>query len=111
MVNILRQQHRTLDEAVHSLAKETANIKNIELKNQESISVLKDDVGTIRGDVGMLKGDVSTLKGNVGILKGDVNTLKNDMTVVKARLTALEHKVDERFDQMELLIRQLRPAN
>lgn len=69
VVSILKQQHRTLDESVHSLTRETASIKDLALKNQEKL------------------------------------------TVVDAKLTVFKHEVNERFDQLELLIRQAFPKN
>ena len=55
VVNILKQQQKSLDETVHGLAKETANIKDIGLNNQNGISSLKEDTTVIKARVTVLE--------------------------------------------------------
>lgn len=85
VVSILKQQHRTLDDAVHALAKETANIKDIALRNQE---------------------DITVIKAQITVMKHEMNERFNKVDERFDKVDERFSKVNERFDQLELLIRQ-----
>ena len=102
VVSILRQQHKSLDETVHGLAKETARIKDIALNNQEAIGVLKNDMTVVKARLNVLEHKVDE-----GFAKVDER-----FSQVDERFDKMEgrfNKMEERFDQLELLIRQLLP--
>ena len=61
VVSILKAQHKTLDESVHSLAKETANIKDIAIKNQEGIEALRDDTTILKAQMVVVRHDIASL--------------------------------------------------
>jgi archaellum component FlaC len=62
--------------------------------HDEDISVLKDDVRTIREDISSVKNvltthekDIEIIKNDIGSVKSELNSVKNDITFVKNELT------------------------
>lgn len=125
----LEEQHRQADANMHSLAKVCADIKNIALTNQHDIAELKTDVAKLKADVAELKADVAGLKTDVtgltacvqalaeathaGFIRTDEqhNALVKEFHEFKQETREKFDKLETRFDQLELLIRQSRPSN
>ncbi|MGI9282881.1 MAG: hypothetical protein ACR2PX_25065 [Endozoicomonas sp.] len=86
-VEKLEEQHKQMDENLHSLVKVTAEIKNICMSNQH-------DIATVRASISALA-DAT----HAGFKRADE---QHNEFVKESR---------ERFDQLELLIRQSIPSN
>ena len=86
-VEKLEEHHKQMDANLHSLVKVTAEIKNISMANQHDIAGLKSAIGALAEAT------------HVGFRKSDE---QHNEFVKETR---------ERFDQLELLIRQLLPKN
>ena len=109
----LEAQHKNLDANQHSLARVCADIKNIALTNQHDIAGVKTDVACMKTDIVCMKTDIAGLKGCIAALTeathaGFKRTDERHDELVK-EVREFKQETRERFDQLELLIRQLLP--
>jgi chromosome segregation ATPase len=61
---------------------------------QEDVTTLKSDVRAMRSDINTLKSDVSALRADVDTLKSDVSALRADVDTLKSDVSALRADVD-----------------
>ena len=100
-----RRDVKILDCKVDRLEEHMVRVEEDVTILKEDTSALKEDMISVKADVNDLKDDVSVLKEDMTLVKGDISELKQGMSGVKNHLS--NH--DKRFDQLEMLIRQLLP--
>lgn len=85
------------------------------VRQEIAIESLNGKVGALNGKVGALSGEVGALGGEVGALNGKVESLNckvdKHFDQQDKELREFKQETRERFDQLELLIRQLIPNN
>ena len=118
VVDILKKQHKTLDESVHSLVRVVADIKGIVLDNRERLDqhgviLERHEVKLNALDKGLNALAEATLAGfkrldeeqaatrsDIAVLRSDVGSLQSDVGSLRGDVAGLE-----------LLIRQRLPEN
>lgn len=72
------------------------------------LTIMEDDLRTVKRDVKDLKQDVGILKQDVGILKQDVGALKQDVGILKEEVGTLKKEV---LTGIQTIIEQLNRFN
>ena len=110
-VDMLKEQHKSLDESVHGLVRVVADIKNIALDNRERLDRQDQKIDALDQKVDSLNQKVDSLDQKTAALDKGLNAL------AEATLTGFK-RVDEQLSAtrsditaLELLIRQRFPEN
>ena len=114
-VETLEKHHKQMDACLHGLARVCADIKNISLTNQHDIAELKADVSGLTACVKTLAeathaGFRRTDEQHGDLVKHHSDLVKHHSDLVK-EVREFKQETRERFDQLELLIRQSLPRN
>jgi chromosome segregation ATPase len=78
---------------------------------KDDVKILKQDVSGLKDDVKVLKRDVSGLKDDVKILKQDVSGLKDDVKILKQDVSGLKQDSGKVLAGIQVIIEQLNRLN